>query len=163
MGSRPRPNQLSRAFEGKHCATSGSLPNVIKREGWAGIPDPAASVSGSTAQRICSVLLATATATTPAGLRASKKTAPPWRRRCSIVTFSRDGVFSSLACWRACPRVFCVAALVFPQLLPHPRSQALRRAVPPQLLRGSRRGTSASFAACCYLLPCILSSMGLPA
>jgi hypothetical protein len=83
-------------------------------------------------------------------------TAPPRRRRCSAVTSSRDGVFSA----PVSPRVFCAAALVSPRLLPRPRSQALRRALLPQLLRGSRRGTSASFEACCQLLPCILSSMG---
>jgi hypothetical protein len=83
-------------------------------------------------------------------------TAPPRRRRCSAVTSSRDGVFSA----PASPRVFCAAALLSPRLLPRPRSQALRRALLPQLLLGSRRGTSASFEACCQLLPCILSSMG---
>jgi len=90
-------------------------------------------------------------------LARSKMTAPPRRRRCSTVTSSRDGVFSAPASAPASPRVFCAVALVSPRLLPRPRSQALRRALLPQLLRGSRRGTSASFEACCHLLPCILS------
>ena len=112
------------------------------------------------AQTIRAVLLANATATAFAGLRASKMTAPPRRRRCNALTSSRDGVFSAPASPRASPRVFCVAALVSPRLSPRPRSQAIRRALLPQLLPRSRRGTSASFEACCHPLPCILSSMG---
>ena len=112
------------------------------------------------AQTIRAVLLANATATAFAGLRASKMTAPPRRRRCNALTSSRDGVFSAPAAPRASPRVFCVAALVSPRLSPRPRSQALRRALLPQLLPRSRRGTSASFEACCHPFPCILSSMG---
>jgi hypothetical protein len=96
----------------------------------------------------------------PMRRRAPKMTAPPRRRRCNTLTSSRDGVFSAPASQRASPRVFCVAALVSPRLSPRPRSQALRRALMPQLLPRSRRGTSASFEACCHLLPCILSSMG---
>ena len=112
---------------------------------------------GSTAQTIRAVLLANATATTFAGLRAGKMTAPPRRRRCNTITSSSDAAFAAPASPRAYPRVFYAAALVSPRLLPRPRSQELRRALLPRLLRGSRRGTSASFEACCHLLPCILS------
>ena len=88
-------------------------------------------------------------------LRFSKMTAPRRRRRCNSVTSSRDGVFSAPFSPRADPRVFCAAALVAPRLLPRLRFQVRRRALLPQLLRGSRRGTSASFEARCHLLPCI--------
>jgi hypothetical protein len=91
---------------------------------------------------------------------ACKMTAPPRGWRCSTFTSSRDDVFSAPASPRACPRVFCAVALVSPLLLPRPRSQALRRTILPQLLRGLRRGTSASFGSCRHLLPCIFSSMG---
>jgi hypothetical protein len=88
-------------------------------------------------------------------LRFSKMTAPPRRRRCNSAISSRDGVFSAPASPRADPRVFCAAALVAPRLLPRLRFQVLRRALLPQLLRRSRRGTSASFEARCHPLPCI--------
>src|SRR6476620_3794617 len=80
--------------------------------------------------------------------------------RCRTVTLSHDGVFSAPAWPRASPHVFCVADRVSPRLWRRPHSQGLRQALLPQLLRGSRRGTSASFEVCCDLLPCILSSMG---
>ena len=88
-------------------------------------------------------------------LRFSKMTAPPRRRRCNSVISSRDGVFSAPFSPRVDPRVFCAAALVAPRLLPRLRFQVRRRALLPQLLRGSRRGTSASFEARCHLLPYI--------